>query len=135
MDSPTNLPALRHLPTRWEPLLAADRGLLPTPRRLLRLGTLLGLLSLVLAIAGTAGWALRLDLGLTVTARGPWPLVLTAAFGVGVLAIGCQIVALSHGSLPRRLVLRAFLISLVAPVGVALLALSLFVGTGSLAVN
>jgi hypothetical protein len=96
---------------------------------------LLGLLSLVLGIVGAVGWALHLDLGIAVTERGPWPLALVAAFGVGLLAIGCQIVALSHGSLPRRLVLRAFLLSVVAPVGVAVLALALLAGTGSLAVD
>jgi hypothetical protein len=135
MDSPTNLPSLRHLPARWDPLAAADHSLLPTPRRLLRLGTLIGLLSLVLAIAGTAGWALRLDLGVGDVERGPWPLVLVAAFGAGVLAIGCQIVALSHGCLPRRKVLRAFFLAAVAPIGVTLLALVLFVATGNISVG
>ena len=105
------------------------RGL-PVPRRLARLGTVLAFASLVLVCGGIGGWAaLGSELGEGDDGRGPWPLVLGAAFCIGLLGAGCGLVALGLGNAARRQAVSALCVSLVAPVAVGLIALALFFST------
>jgi hypothetical protein len=97
------------------------------PRRLARLGNVLAFASLVLVFGGVGGWAgLGTELGGTAGDRGPWPLVLGAAFCVGLLGAGCGLIALGLGSAARRQAVSALCVSLVAPLAVGIIALALF---------
>jgi hypothetical protein len=128
-----NLPVLRPSAGPPHPGLAATdshprafRGL-PMPRRLARLGTVLAFASLVFVCGGLGGWAaLGTDLGETADGRGPWPLVLGAAFCMGLLGAGCGLTALGLGNAARRQAVSALCVSLVAPLAVGIIALALF---------
>ena len=101
----------------------------PIPYRLARLGGLLAAASLVFGMGGFAGWAL---LGNPeADSRGPWPLVLGVAFGLGLLGAGCGLVSLTFGSAARRQAVSALSGSLLAPLAVGILALALFFASTS----
>ena len=125
-----NLPALRPDAGPPHPRFAAGeprfRGL-TVPKRLARLGTVLAFASLVLVCSGVVGWAaLGTQLGGTASEHGPWPLVLGAAFCLGLLGAGCGLTALGLGNAARRQAVSALCVSLVAPIAVGLIALALF---------
>jgi hypothetical protein len=128
-----NLPALRPVAgpphtgfATGEPLQAAFHGL-PVPKRLARLGTVLAFASLVLVCGGVIGWlVLGAQFGGTTSEHGPWPLVLAAAFCLGLLGAGCGLTALGLGSAARRQAVSALCVSLVAPIAVGIIALALF---------
>jgi hypothetical protein len=118
----------RRLPGRDIPVL---RGL-STPRRLARLGTVLASFSFVLVLGGLAGWKLLgTQLPDGAGDRGPWPLVLGAAFCIGLLGAGCGLVSLAFDTPARRQAFGALCVSLVAPLAVGILALALFFSTTS----
>jgi hypothetical protein len=97
------------------------------PKRLARLGTVLAVASLVLVCGGLGGWAaLGTELAEGSDGRGPWPLVLGAAFCMGLLGAGCGLIALGLGNAARRQAVNALCVSLVAPVAVGIIALALF---------
>jgi hypothetical protein len=100
---------------------------LPVPKRLARLGSVLAFASLVLVCGGVGGWAaLGTEIGPTPGEHGPWPLVLGAAFCMGLLGAGCGLIALGLGNAARRQAVSALCVSLVAPVAVGIIALALF---------
>jgi hypothetical protein len=112
--------------TAGDSLSSTFRGL-AVPRRLARLGTVLAFASLVFVCVGLGGWAaLGTDLGEGADGRGPWPLVLGAAFCMGLLGAGCGLVALGLGNAARRQAVSALCVSLVAPLAVGIIALGLF---------
>jgi hypothetical protein len=105
-----------------------QRGL-SVPRRLARLGTVLATFSFVLVLGGLGGWA-ALGSRLNVAGdRGPWPLVLGAAFCLGLLGAGCGFVSLVFDTPARRQAFGALCVSLVAPLAVGIVALALFFST------
>ena len=68
------------------------------------------------------GRALAQDTG----GRGPWPLVLAGAVCLGLVGIDCGVVALTFGGSARRDVISALCVSLMAPLAVGMIALSIF---------
>ena len=118
------LPALRALP-------APQTTVTDAPRRLIRLGNALAVGSFALAIGGLALWH---SFGSDQSSgdRGPWPLLLAAAFGFGLLGAGSCVLALALGNVSRREVVSALCISLVAPLTVGIIALALFFASTSL---
>jgi len=122
--------AQRHLPaTRPLPVRRVDIS--EAPRRLLRLGNTLAVSSFALAIGGLALWH-SFGVGDAAGDRGPWPLLLAAAFGFGLVGAGCSLIALVVGNVSRREVVSALCISLVAPLAVGIIALALFFASTSL---
>jgi hypothetical protein len=102
-------------------------------RRLARLGSVLGLSAVLLVVGGLAGWAtigkaLAQDTG----GRGPWPLVLAGAVCLGLVGIGCGVVALTFGGSVRRDAISALCVSLIAPLAVGMIALALFFASTTL---
>jgi hypothetical protein len=96
----------------------------------------LGLSSLLLVIGGAAGWAIIGEqLAKGSDGRGPWPLVLAGALVMGVIGIGCALIALALGNNSRRQALGALCVSLVAPLAVGILALALFFASTNLSWN
>ena len=97
------------------------------PARLAHLGTLLAWLSLTLVIGGLGFWlAVDRDSLKPLAEHGPWPIVLGLGFVLGLVGAGCTLVALALGGVPRRRVVGAMTISLVAPTLVGITALGLF---------
>lgn len=125
---------MEYLPAVREQLPAVRQHDLaePVPGRLARLGSVLGLSAILLVVGGFAGWAIiGSELAKGTDGRGPWPLVLAGAVGLGVLGIGCGLVALVLG-VSRRQALGALCVSLVAPLAVGILALALFFASTTL---
>lgn len=116
----------QYLPVLREPDSAA-------PGRLARLGVLLGLSGILLAVSGLAGWTIvGSSLGEPADGRGPWPLVLAGALIMGLVGTGCGLVALALGPVSRRQAVGAVCVSLVAPLAVGIVALALFFASASL---
>ena len=117
----SNLPVLRPIAGRPDASMAGPGPTyqptfygLPVPKRLARLGNVLAFASLVLVTGGVGGWAaLGSDVDGNVDEHGPWPLVLAAAFCLGILGAGCGLIALGLGSAARRQAVGALCVSLV----------------------
>jgi hypothetical protein len=120
------LPAVRQLPDRTT--VSNDSA---APRRLLRLGNALAVASVALVGGGLGLWH-TFGAGDATGDRGPWPLLLAAAFGLGLVGAGCCLIALVVGNVSRREVVSALCISLVAPLAVGIIALALFFASTSL---
>jgi hypothetical protein len=125
------LPAVRK--ERYLPAVREMADLMEMPRRLARLGSVLGLSAVLLVIGGLAGWAMvGKELAQETGGRGPWPLLLAGAVCLGIIGVGCGVLALVFGSGVRRQAVGAVCVSLVAPLAVGIIALALFFASTTL---